>query len=313
MTIGIALPTSVPKGIKQDHNVVDLLLEQAREAAAAGVGAAWFSQGFDQDAIGMATMAAREIPDIEIGTSVVPIYPRHPIALASQAQTAQAASHGRFTLGIGLGERESVERAFGTAFQPIQHLREFLVALRSLFADGAVDLAGKTLTARTGPQSAEVPGARPAVPILVAAMGEQALAVAGELADGTVPYMAGPKTIAEHIVPRISKAAQAAGRPAPRIIAGLPALVTSDVAGMRARARDLFGIYRHSSSLRKVMEREGIDHPADLALIGDEDMVAEGIQEYLDAGATDVLVTNTGLNTDADRLRTWRLLGSLGH
>jgi hypothetical protein len=156
-----------------------------------------------------------------------------------------------------------------------------------------------------------VPAARPAVPVVVAAMGSQALRATGELADGTLPYLAGPKTVAGHILPVIGDAAQAAGRPAPRVIAAFPGVVTADPAATRRLAEQQLAFYATVPSYRAVLEREGVGHPAELAAIGDEDALGEHIDRYLTAGATDVLVTNTGLGTPEDRRSTWEFLGRL--
>jgi F420-dependent oxidoreductase-like protein len=312
MGIGVALPAAMGS-YGAAANAVGYLLEAAHEAAATGVDGVWFSQRYDIDAIGVATLAGREIPEIEVGTSIVPMYPRHPLTLAQQAQTAQAASGGRFTLGIGLSS-PAVERTFGVPFdRPVRHLRDYLRVLRSVFETGTVYLHGPTLTAdlSKAPFSANVAGAQPPPPILVAAMGTQSLRATGELADGTLPNLAGPKALAEHIVPTVTEAARAAGRPAPRVVAAVTAVVTADVAAVREIAERQMGFYATIESYRRVLAYEGTEQPADLALIGDEDEVAAGIERYLDAGATDVLITQAGMHSDEELRRTWRLAGEL--
>ncbi|MEV5705853.1 TIGR03564 family F420-dependent LLM class oxidoreductase [Actinoallomurus sp. NPDC052274] len=311
MSIGITLPAG--DEVTTAANAVDRMVDDARQAAAAGLDEIWFSQRLDHDAIAVAGIVGREVPGIRVGTAVVPIYPRHPIVLAGQAQTAQAATGGRFTLGLGLSAPQRVANVFGVPYdRPIRHLRDHLTALRSLFAEGTADVAGPTLTARTGEgRPARVPGAEPPVPVVVAAMGSQALRATGELADGALPYLAGPKTIAGHIVPTITEAAEAAGRPAPRVIAAFPGVVTADPATTRAAAERSLAFYGTIPSYRTVLDREGVDHPVELAAIGDEDTLAGHVAAYFAAGATDVLITNTGLGTPEDRLRTWELLGRL--
>jgi F420-dependent oxidoreductase-like protein len=308
--IGITLPTG-PEDRAGTPNKVDTLVSLSEEAAASGLGSVWVSQQFDHDALSMAAVIGHAVPGIGVGTSVVPIYPRHPVVMSSQAQTAQAASHGRFTLGLGLGVAQMVEQVFGVdASRPIRHLREYLTVLGSLLTTGAADFAGQTVRASTIMPGA-VAGAQPPVPVLVAAMGPQALRVTGELADGTLPYLAGPRTLAEFIVPTITEAARAAGRPAPRIVLALFAVVTADADGVRAAAAQQLGTYLNVPSYRKVIEREGVAHPADLAVIGDEEDLAAAIDRYFDAGATEIVVTNTGINGADDRRRTWELLGAL--
>jgi F420-dependent oxidoreductase-like protein len=310
MAIGVTLPSGTDDRVGKP-NKVDKLVELSREAAETGLASVWISQQLDHDALSVAAIVGHAVPGIAIGTSVVPIYPRHPIVVSSQAQTAQAASHGRFTLGLGLGSARLVETAFGVSFdRPIRHLREYLRALGSLLSTGSVDLAGETLRAST-PMPAAVAGAEPPVPVVVAAMGPQALRATGELADGTLPYLAGPKTLADFILPAISEAARAAGRPAPRIVVALAGLVTSDAEAVRAAAAEQMAFYLNVPSYQAILAREGVAHPVDLAVIGDEETLAAAVDRYFDAGATEILLTNTGINGAADRRRTWQLLGDL--
>ena len=309
MAIGVVLPTGVEEATAA--NKIDALVSIAQEAADVGLGSVWVSQQFDHDALSVAAILGHAIPGIAIGTSVVPIYPRHPIVVSSQAQTAQAASHGRFTLGLGLGAPQFVEGTFGVTFdRPIRHLREYLTALGSLLSTGSVDLAGETVRAST-PMSAALVGATPPVQVVVAAMGPQALRVTGALADGTLPYLAGPKTLAEFIVPTINGAARAAGRPTPRIVVALPAVVTADVDTVRARAAEQMAFYLNVPSYKAVLAREGVSNPVELAVIGDEVALAATIERYFDAGATEIVVSQTGMSSSEDRRRTWRILGQL--
>lgn len=293
------------------ENAVDKSVRLATEAADAGVDTVWFAQTFGFDAASVAATVGREVPRVSVGTSIVPIYPRHPQLLASAAKTAQAASGGRFRLGIGLGAQNLLEPTYGVPYQPpIKHLREYLGALRPLL-DGRDDpFEGETLVSRP-PMSTAVPGAEPRIPVIVAAMGPQAVRVTGELADGTLPYLAGPKAIAEHIAPNINAAAERAGRPTPEIIAGIPAVVTSDVETARARAEQQMSFYDSVPSYQRSVALSGAEKAADLALIGDEDTVAEGIRAYIEAGATSITLTQTDLTGEQDRIRTWKLLGAL--
>ena len=155
-------------------------------------------------------MVGAAVPGLGVGTSVVPINPRHPLIVASLAQTAQAASHGNFSLGLGLGAHQPERQAFGTSWpNTITRLREHLTVLRSIFETGAVDFSGDEISAQPG-WPVRVAGGTP-IPVYVAAMGPKALQVTGELADGTLPYLAGPRTIAEFIEPAIAKSAADAG------------------------------------------------------------------------------------------------------
>jgi alkanesulfonate monooxygenase SsuD/methylene tetrahydromethanopterin reductase-like flavin-dependent oxidoreductase (luciferase family) len=167
----------------------------------------------------------------------VPVYPRHPIALSSQAQTVQAALRGRLRLGVGVSHHESVEARFGYSFDRLaRYLREYLRALMPLLHEGHVEFRGETVIADTSGWPAHVPGSTPP-PTLVAALGPAMLRVAGELADGTITWLAGPRTLEQHVVPTLTRAA--AGRPLRR---SWPVCrsVSPMIRGYGARSRDEF-------------------------------------------------------------------------
>jgi F420-dependent oxidoreductase-like protein len=180
--------------------------------------------------------------------------------------------------------------------------------LRSIIDTGEVDFHGTEFTA--APEwPVALPGGTP-LPVYVAAMGPKALRVTGELADGTLPYLAGPRTVAEFIVPNITKAAADAGRPAPRVIAAVPVLVTDDVDAGRAAAADTLGFYATIPSYQKVIAREGVESVAELAAVGPADVVRAQLQRYRDAGATD-LVLSPLRGVEGDRQRLWEVAASL--
>lgn len=290
-------------------NLVRSALAQAREAAEFGVDSVWMGQRLDYDAIGLAGLVGAQVPDIHVGVSAVPVFGRHPLLVGSQAQTAQAATGGRFHLAVALGAPPIVEQAFGLAWErPVARLREFLTVLGPLLHGEPVAHEGELITARSLLPT-NVPGAGP-TPLLVAAMARRALRAAGELADGTVPYLAGPKVLAEHIIPAITAAADAVGRPAPRVVALVPAAVTTDERAHRTMAEGL-AFYTQFESYRRVLELNGTEHPVDLALIGDEDTVADGLRRYAEAGATDIVLTAHHDLDPATQSRTRRLAGAL--
>ncbi len=291
-------------------NVVDDVVAQARRAHEIGVRQVWLAQQFDHEAITLAALVGAAVPGLGVGTSVVPINPRHPLIMASLAQTAQAASHGNFSLGLGLGAHEPERKAFGTSWpNTVQRLREHLTVLRSIFAEGAVDFHGDEFTASPGWPVA-VPGGAP-LPVYVAAMGPKALQVTGELADGTLPYLAGPRTIAEFIEPTIAKAAADAGRPKPRIIAAVPVLVSEDADVARNIATQQLSFYETIPSYQRVIAREGVDSVAELAAVGPAESVARQMKTYLDAGATDVVLSPLDRSPSADTESLWAVAAAL--
>lgn len=290
-------------------NVVDDAIAHARRAHTAGVRQLWIAQRVDIDAIALSGLIGAAVPGLGVGTSVVPINPRHPLLISAAAQTAQAATHGNFSLGLGLGARSVEQQAFGTTWpNTIQRLREHLTVLRSIFDDGAVDFQGSEISA--APQwPVAVAGGTP-VPVYVAAMGPKALQITGELADGTLPYLAGPRTVGDFIVPTITQAAAAVGRSAPGVIAMVPVLVTDDAESGRAWAAEQLAFYETIPSYQKVIAREGVESVADLAAVGTVDEVKRRLQVYLDAGATDVVVSPLR-NLPADAEANWAVAAAL--
>lgn len=291
-------------------NVVDDFVSQARRAQEVGVRQVWLAQRFDHDALALAGLVGAAVPGLGVGTFVVPINPRHPLVVASLAQTAQAASHGHFSLGLGLGAHEPERQAFGTSWpNTIRRLREHLTVLRSVFDTGSVDFHGDEFTANPEWPVA-VPGGTP-IPIYVAAMGPKALRVTGELADGTLPYLAGPRTIAEFIEPTIAQAAADAGRPNPRVIAAVPVLVTDDVDAGRNFAAEQLSFYATIPSYQEVIAREGVANVAELAAVGSAESVVRKLKSYLDAGATDVVLSPLDRSESADREPVWAVAAAL--
>lgn len=275
---------------RESPNHVAAAIDQARRAYDAGIRQLWIAQQFDHDAIALAGYVGAAVPGLGVGTFVVPINPRHPLIVASAAQTAQAATGGNFSLGLGLGAHAPEQAAFGTAWpNTIGRLREHLQVLRSILDTGTVDFHGDEFTA--APEwPVAVAGGSP-LPVYVAAMGPKALRVTGELADGTLPYLAGPRTLEDFIVPTISKAAADAGRPTPKVIAAVPVLVTDDVDQGRARAQEALEFYATIPSYAKVIAREGVDSVIDLAAVGTAAQVTAQLRRYLDAGATDIVLS----------------------
>jgi F420-dependent oxidoreductase-like protein len=294
----------------QAANAVDDVVAQAKRAYASGVEQIWLGQLFDVDSIALAAVIGTAVPGLGVGTNAVPINPRHPLIVASLAQTAQAAAHGNFSLGVALGGHEFERKAFGISpANTVQRLREHLTVLRSVLEDGAVSFQGNEITA--APElPVQVAGGTP-IPLYVAAMGPKALQVTGELADGTQLFLAGPRTIAEFIEPTLSKAAADAGRPKPRIIASVPVLVSDDVDAARAEAVEQLAFYEAVPSYQKVLAREGVKRAGDLAIIGTPDAVAGQLASYRDAGATDLVLSPVRRDDAAALQDIWDIAGNV--
>ena len=299
MRIGLMLDVDKP---------LDDVVAQVQAAREAGVGSVWCSQIFGLDALTLLAIVGREVPGIGLGTAVVPVQPRHPIVLAGQALTTQAAVGERLTLGIGLSHQVVIEGVFGLTFdQAALRMREYLSVLVPLLAGEQVAFQGKTLRASTiGPLGVVAP----APPVLVAALGPAMLRVAGHLAAGTVTWMTGPATVERHIVPTITAAASAAGRSAPKVVVGLPVCVTDDAAAARELVAKVFAIYGQLPSYRAMLDREGAAGPADVAIVGDESQVRGALERLAAGGATDFVGAIAA--TGKERERTLELLGELG-
>ena len=196
------------------------LTDQLRRAADDGFASVWLANIFGLDALTALAVAGSQVPGIELGTAVVPTYPRHPAVLAQQALTAAlAVGPGRLTLGIGLSHKIVIEDMYGYSFdRPARHMREYLSVLLPLLDGSPVSVDGSTLSAHIG---LSVPRTAP-VPVLLAALAPRMLTLAGEQTDGTVLWMTGPATVRDYVVPAISAAASAAGRPARASCAACP-------------------------------------------------------------------------------------------
>jgi F420-dependent oxidoreductase-like protein len=285
---------------------VEAIVGQVREAAEAGLDSAYFNQVLSWDATGLAMLSASQVPGIEVGTAVTPTYPRHPLALASQALTAQAASGNRFTLGIGPSHRPIIEAQFGYSYdRPARHVREYLAALMPLLRGEQVDYHGEVITAAG---QVAVPGAR-APSVLLAALGPVMLKIAGELADGTVTVWTGPQAIADHIAPAITRAAASAGRPAPRIVADVIVVLTADAAGARERIAATAGGAGQFASYRSLLDRQGMSGIHETAITGDERVIERAVRAYAEAGATELVASLHG--SEQEKARTLGLLSAL--
>ncbi|MBK5224708.1 MAG: LLM class F420-dependent oxidoreductase [Acidimicrobiia bacterium] len=295
MRIGVSLsePPATADGLDQ-------LREQITTAAAHGFASGWLANIFGVEALTALAVAGRDVPGFELGTAVVPTYPRHPAVLAQQALTVQSVLGGRLALGIGLSHQVVIENMYGYSFdKPARHMREYLEVLVPLLRDGKVAFTGETLQGNVNLGThREHP-----VPVLLAALAPQMLRLAGSVADGTVLWMTGPATVENHIVPRITEAAEAAGRPSPRVVCILPVCVTSDENAARERAASIFSIYGQLPSYRAMLDKEGAATPGDVAIVGDEASVRSQIQRLADVGVTDFVAASFGAGDDAGATR----------
>jgi 5,10-methylenetetrahydromethanopterin reductase len=259
------------------------IVDDVVRAEADGFGSAWsahFSRGVD--ALDVLAVAGARTSRIDLGVGIVPTYPRHPLALAQQAATTQAFCGGRLTLGVGVSHRPVIEDLHGIPYaRPAAHMRDYLSVLVPLLRDGSVRHRGEFYQVDGG---FVVPGTSP-VSVLVGALSPLMVQAAGELADGVVTWLAGPRSLGEHIVPRLHAAA--GGRAAPRVVAALPVAVCAD-AGLARRAADkMFSRYAGLDNYRRQLEREGAPSPGGLAITGAEAEVDKQLQRLADLGVTE--------------------------
>jgi 5,10-methylenetetrahydromethanopterin reductase len=276
ITVGLGL---------RSESAIDGLAGRLEELAELGFASAWMPAGSGFDPLTALAAAGRRTSGIELGTAIMPTWPRHPAALAQQALTADDALDGRLTLGIGASHEVMMSRDLGLPFdRPLRHTREYLAVLGPLLAREPALFRGEVFSVDT---RLLIRGAGAAVPVILAAMGPAMLALAGTATTGTITSWAGPRTIADFVVPAISAAAAAAGRPAPRVIVGLPIALTSDPDALRARLAAQTGFYESLPTYQAARAREGVAALADLAIFGDEAQLDAGLRRLADGGATD--------------------------
>ena len=298
-------------GLNGGGRSVERMEEQAQRAEAEGFAALWYPSAVARDPITAMAIAGRATSSIELGTAVLQTYTSHPVLQANRIGAA-AAAMGRpgLTLGLGPSHRPVIESMYGLDYDTAgRHTEEYVTMVAALLRGEAVNLEGDELTLR-GIQTEPLPYP---VPVLVAALGPRLLRVAGAVADGTILWMANARAVEDHVAPRITKAAADAGRPAPRIVAGLPVAVHDDVDAAREVAARQFVTYGQLPNYQRILAHGEVGGPAEAAIVGDEASVAAQLQGLIDAGATDVwaAIFPVGDDTAGSRRRTRALLQEL--
>ncbi|HEX6659547.1 MAG TPA: TIGR03564 family F420-dependent LLM class oxidoreductase [Ilumatobacter sp.] len=265
------------------------------QAEADGFASYWMAQTTLLDAISGLAIAASGTSSITVGTAVVPTWTRHPQATAAAALTAQAATGGRFVLGIGLLHKPVVEDYFKMTWEkPIRHMNDYLDVLQPLLTDGKADHTGEvwSFTGSSARPTTDPPK------VMLAALGEQMLHIAGRRTDGTILWCVGAKTIERQIAPLINGAASEAGRPNPSIVCSLPVWVTDDPEPARQFLAQIFAMYATLPSYRAMLDIEGVQGIDGIALVGSEQEVTDGLAAVAGAGATDFAAVVMGGNPD---------------
>jgi F420-dependent oxidoreductase-like protein len=274
-------------GLTGGASTPDKIVQQALQAEQDGFRSLWYASVVTGDPLVAMALAGRATTTIELGTAVLQTYPCHPLLQANRAASVTAAM-GRpgFTLGIGPSHESLVRDAYGMSYDhPGRSTEEYLTILTALLRGEEVDHRGHDWSTRsTGRMT---PLTHP-VPVLLAALSPRLLRVAGELADGAVLWMAPPRAIETHVAPRLHTAAANAGRPVPRIVAGLPVTVHDAPAEARAAIAASAASYAGMPNYQRILTLGGADQPSDAAVVGSETSVRAQLQSVIDAGATDI-------------------------
>lgn len=298
---------------------VERMLADARWAEEAGLSAVWIPQIPDDfDALTAAVLVGRETSRLEIGTAVVPVQPRHPIALAQQALSVQAVCEGRLSLGLGVSHHWVIDEMFGLPYEtPVAELRDHLDVLVPALNDGpgVVSVDDDRFQVR---YPLDITDVAP-TPILLAALGPAMLRLAGERTDGTILWMADERAIGDHIAPTITGAAEGAGRKPPRVVAGVPVCLCApdEVDEAVDRTNRLLSEAEVSPNYQKLLDRGDARQIGDLLAAGTEEMIERRLRSFAAAGATDVSIRVVPIGPDRDAKlassrRTREYLASLG-
>jgi F420-dependent oxidoreductase-like protein len=296
---------------------VERLQADARWAESAGLATVWIPQIPDEfDALTAAVLVGTETSRIEIGTAVVPIQPRHPIALAQQILSVQAVCEGRLTVGLGVSHHWVIDEMLGLPYErPVPTMRAYLDVLdQALAGPGLVEVENDFFRVHNPLDITDVSP----TPIMLAALGPMMLTLCGQRADGTILWMADERAISTHVVPTLTRAAEAAGRPAPRVVAGIPVCLCADaeIDAAVARTNRILSEAEVSPNYQKLLDHGDARAVGDILIAGSEERIARGIRGFADAGVTDISVRvvpigDTREDLIASSKRTRELLASL--
>ena len=280
MKIGLfigALPTKMNL-----HDQIKMIINAEKR----GFDSFWFAQTGETDVLTTIALAGQETENIELATGVIPIYKRHPNVLAQQATTVNAAISNRLVLGIGPSHRPGTERLGLKYDRPAQYVREYVEILRELTTQGQTNYQGKVFNIES---SFNLIGSTP-MPIMISALAPMMLKVAGEVADGTITWMAGLTALRRHVIPKLNAASANAQREQLRVVAGVPFSVTDDVKNAKIVAGEKFQIYGRLENYRRILDYGEVEGPSDVAILGNEVQLAEQIAQYFEAGVTDLIL-----------------------
>jgi F420-dependent oxidoreductase-like protein len=293
-------------GLTGGGSTLNKIVAQAQRVEEQGFTSLWYASNVAGDPLAAMAIAGRETARIELGTAVLQTYPCHPLLQANRAMaTADAMGRPGFVLGLGPSHEPLIRDVYGLSYDhPGRNTEEYLTIVTTRLRGEQVDFSGRDWSAHTaGP----MPSPTQPVPVLLSALSPRLLRIAGEIADGTVLWMASAEAIERHIAPRVIAAARGVGRPAPRIVGGLPVAVHDDEAEARSAIAATAGVYGGMRNYQRIIDIGGGVTPADVAIVGDERAVRGQLQGLIDAGATDIWAQPVAVGQDkthrADSLR----------
>jgi len=296
---------------------VERLQADARWAEEAGLATVWIPQIPDEfDALTAATLVGAVTSRIEVGTAVVPVQPRHPIALAQQVLSVQAVCEGRLAVGLGVSHHWVIDEMLGLPYErPVATMRAYLDVLgRALAGPGPVDVENEFFRVHNPLDITDITP----TPVLLAALGPRMLALCGERAEGTNLWMADERAIATHVVPNLARAAEAAHRPAPRVVAGIPVCLCAadEIDAAVARTNRILAEAEVSPNYQKLLDHGDARTVGDILVAGEETTIVQRLQRFADAGVTDISVRVVPIGENREELiasskRTRELLGAL--
>jgi F420-dependent oxidoreductase-like protein len=282
---------------------VDRLAADGRWAEDAGLASVWIPQIPDDfDALTAVAVVGAATTRIEIGTAVVPVQTRHPIALAQQALSVQAVCDGRLALGLGVSHHWIIESMLGLSYErPVATMRAYLDVLdQALRGPGTVDVENEMFRVHNPLDITDITP----TPVLLAALGPVMLRLAGERTDGTILWMADERAIGSHVAPTITRAAEAAGRPAPRVVAGIPVCLCGDdeVDVAEARANRILAEAEVSPNYQRLLEQGDARNVGDILAAGSESTIEQRLRSFGDAGVTDISIRVVPIGEGRDEL-----------
>jgi F420-dependent oxidoreductase-like protein len=296
---------------------IERLRRDGRWAEEAGFATVWVPQIPDEfDALTAAALIGAETSTIEIGTAVIPVQPRHPVALAQQVLSTQAVCEGRLSVGLGVSHHWVIDEMMGLPYErPVATMAAHLDVLDAALAGpGPVDVENDLFRVHNPLDITDVAP----TPVLLAALGPRMLELCGSRTDGTILWMADERAVADHVAPRLTAAAAAAGRPAPRIVAGIPVCVCADreVDAAVERTNRILAEAEVSPNYQKLLDLGDARQVGDLLAAGSEEAVTKRMQAFADAGVTDLSVRIVPIGDTRDELlasrdRTRAFLSSL--